>query len=106
MRLAIFSSDILNDELHHRLDQYNREAFGTLKAEPRITECIKKTKELYVSTFCMNKKTKRITYCCCSLCSVYQYQRQRFTFANFSIRNQKMRPSYWQKLFTNILSIC
>lgn len=49
MRLVLFSSDILNDELHHRLEQYHREAFGTLKTEPRIEECIKKTKELYVN---------------------------------------------------------
>lgn len=48
MRLVSFSSDILNDVLHRRLDQYNKEAFGVLKPDSRLTECIKKTKELYV----------------------------------------------------------
>lgn len=48
MRLVSFGSDILNDVLHNRLDQYNKEAFGVLKPDERLTECIKKTKELYV----------------------------------------------------------
>lgn len=42
MRLVKFSSDLLNDVLHRRFDQYNKEQNG-LDSYPRSTECTKKT---------------------------------------------------------------
>lgn len=102
MRLVSFASDILNDVLHHRLDQYNKEAFGVLKPDSRLTACIKKTKELYVLLH-LTEFQKIINEIIIKF-SVYQYQRQQFTYASFSTKNQKMRPLQWQRIFTNFSS--
>lgn len=47
-RLVLFSADLLNDVLRKRYQQYAAEAIGMLKPDPRITECVKQTTELYV----------------------------------------------------------
>lgn len=50
-RLVFFSADFLDDVLHKRQQQYIIEATGMLKPDPRLTECIKKTTQLYVLPF-------------------------------------------------------
>lgn len=42
MRLVKFSSDLMNDALHERFDQYKKDQEGQ-KEDPRSTECTKKT---------------------------------------------------------------
>lgn len=54
-RLVLFSSDLLNDVLHQRRQQYVAESTGMLKPDARITECIKKASELYVLSFSLFK---------------------------------------------------
>lgn len=43
MRLAKFSSDLLNDDVHKRFDQYEKEANGHEEPDTRSAECVKKT---------------------------------------------------------------
>lgn len=48
MRLTLFSSAYLNNVLYERHQQYEQETTGVLKSDPRLTDCIRKTEELYV----------------------------------------------------------
>lgn len=91
MRLALFSSDLLNDDLRTQQQQYHREKSGVLKSDPRIMKCAKKTAELYVLPALPFRNTKIVKMLC--IISVYLYQRQPSTFANTLMKNQKSGPS-------------
>lgn len=45
-RLVIFASELLNDVLHQRSQQFIAATTGMLKSDPRLTECVKRTMEL------------------------------------------------------------
>lgn len=44
-RSVLLASDMLNDALHARLQQYLATTTGKIKSDPRQTECIKRTME-------------------------------------------------------------
>lgn len=46
-RSVLSSSDLLNDVMHQRLQQYLATTTGMLKSDPRQTECVKETMEKY-----------------------------------------------------------
>lgn len=46
-RLTLYSSDLINNILNERQQQYQNEGVGVSKPDPRITDCIMKTEELY-----------------------------------------------------------
>lgn len=45
MGLVKFSSELLNDALHKRFDQYEKEANGQEEGDTRYGECIERTSE-------------------------------------------------------------
>lgn len=45
-RLVLFVSDLLNDILHQRLQNFTAAITGMQESEPRLTECVKRTMEL------------------------------------------------------------